>query len=158
MYRKIICSLAFVAASTAAPALALTATQTIEREVVIQNSDGSQSVKRQAADKVTPGDKVVYSLNYFNDDAEPANNIVLVMPVPKEIKYLDGSADMETAETTYSVDAGKSFARRDDLVVKLEDGSTRSANANDITHIRWLVSAEVAPNTGGTLSFSGRLK
>jgi len=158
MYRKIICSLAIFAASAAAPAFALTASQTVEREVVVRNVDGTQTVKREAADKVTPGDKVIYSLNYFNDQAEPANNIVLVMPIPSEVKYLDGSADMDTAQTTYSVDAGKSFANRDDLRIKLEDGSSRSAQAQDITHIRWVVSSEVAPNSGGTLSFSGRLK
>ena len=158
MYRKIICSLAVIAASTAIPALALTASQTIEREVVVRNADGTEAVKRESADKVTPGDKVIYSLNYFNDEAEAASNIVLVMPVPAEIKYLDGSADMQAAQTTYSVDAGQSFANRDDLLIKLEDGSTRSANAKDITHIRWLVTSPVAPNSGGTLSFSGRLK
>ena len=96
----------------ATTATALTASQLVQREVVTTNLDGSKTVKLETADKVTPGDKVVYSLNYFNDAAEAADNIVLVMPIPDEVTYLDGSADNNVAQTTYSVDAGQSFAPR----------------------------------------------
>lgn len=158
MYRKIICSLAILAASAATPVLALTASQTVEREVIVRNVDGTETVKREAADKVTPGDKVIYSLNYFNDEAKAASNIVLVMPIPAEVTYLDGSAEIEGARSSYSVDGGKSFAERTDLRVMQADGSKRAARAEDITHIRWVVGTAIAPNTGGTLSFSGRLQ
>jgi len=163
MYRKIICSLALLITSTtifgtATPAFALTASQIVEREVIVRNDDGTQTVTREAADKVTPGDKVIYSLNYYNDDATPAENIVLVMPIPAEVKYMDGSADAVDTDTTYSVDGGKSFAGRDDLRVAQVDGNKRAARAEDITHIRWIVGTTIAPQTGGTLSFSGRLQ
>lgn len=158
MYRQVICSLALLITSAATPVFALTASQIVEREVIVRNADGSQTVTREAADKVTPGDKVIYSLNYYNDEAEPVQNIVLVMPIPAEVNYLDGSADSAGTNTTYSADGGKSFAGRDDLQVAQADGSKRAARAEDITHIRWLVSTSVAPGTGGTLSFSGRLQ
>lgn len=158
MYRKVMCSLVFLAASVAAPAFALTASQTVEREVIVRNVDGSQTITREAADKVTPGDKVIYSLNYYNDAAEPADNIVLVMPIPSEINYIDGSADTKDAFSVYSVDGGKVFADRDDLRVLQADGNDRAALAEDITHIRWTVKDAVAPEASGTLSFSGRLQ
>lgn len=163
MYRKVICSLALIATSTAIfgsamSAQALTASQIVEREVIVHNADGTQTVTREAADKVTPGDKVIYSLKYYNDDTAPAENIVLVMPVPAEILYLDGSADTQGANTSYSVDGGKTFASRNDLRVAEADGSKRAARAEDITHIRWLVAKAVAPETGGTLSFIGQLQ
>ena len=158
MYRKTLLSVALLVASTSMPAYALTATQTVEREVVVLNADGSQTVTRIAADKVTPGDKVVYSLNYFNDKAEPAENIVLVMPVPAEVDYIDGTADFDGVRSTYSSDGGKTFANRDDLLIARNDGTRSVATASEITHIRWTVRNTVSPNAGGTLSFSGRLQ
>ena len=158
MYRKIICTAALLASTMSVSAMALTATQIVEREITVKKPDGSQSITRETADKVTPGEKVIYSLNYYNDQDAPANNIVLVMPIPGEIKYFDGSAEMDNTQTSYSVDAGQSYAARSDLLVKLDDGTTRKATAQDITHIRWQVISAVAPNTGGTLSFRGQLK
>ncbi len=158
MYRKLFCTLMLGAATLSTPAIALTATHSIEREVIVRHADGSQSVRLERADTVTPGDKIVYSLNYFNDEAETVEDIVLIMPVPKEIQYLEGSANMDNVQTAYSVDAGKTFEARNILRVKLADGRNRAANADDITHIRWTVVKAVAPETGGKLSFSGRLK
>ncbi len=158
MYRKLFCTLMLGVTAFSTPALALTASQTVEREVIVRHADGTQTVKLVRADKVTPGDKVVYSLNYFNDEAEVAENIILVMPIPNEVQYLDGSAELDSVKTTYSVDAGQTFVDRAALRVTLTDGSTRIASADDITHIRWAVASAVAPKTGGKLSFSGRLK
>jgi len=158
MYRKLFTTLMLGAATLSTSAIALTATQTVEREVIVRHADGSQTVRLERADTVTPGDKIVYSLNYFNDEAEAAENIVLVMPVPNEVQYLDGSAELDSVTTTYSVDAGQTFADRSVLNITLSDGTSRSANADDITHIRWAVTTAIAPETGGKLSFSGRLK
>ncbi len=158
MYRKALFSAALLVISTAMPVYALTATQTVEREVVISNADGSQTVSRIVADKVTPGDKVIYSLQYFNDEAEPAENIVLVMPIPSQVDFIEGSADFNGVNSTFSVDGGRTFANRADLQVVRDNGTATAATANEITHIRWTVSAAISPNTGGTLSFSGRLQ
>jgi len=158
MYRKLFCTLMLGAATFSTPAIALTATQTVEREVIVRHADGTQTVKLERADKVTPGDKIVYSLNYFNDEAEAAENIILVMPIPNEVQYLDGSAELDSVKTTYSVDAGQTYAERATLRVTLADGTSRVASADDITHIRWAIVAAIAPETGGKLSFSGRLK
>ncbi|PHS38075.1 MAG: hypothetical protein COA91_08675 [Robiginitomaculum sp.] len=158
MYRKLFCTLLLGAAILPTSALALTASQTVEREVIVRHADGTQTITLVQADKVTPGDKVVYSLNYYNDDDEAAENIILVMPIPNEVAYFDGSAEMESVKTTYSVDSGQTFVERASLLVTLTDGSTRRASADDITHIRWAVRDTVAPKTGGKLSFSGRLR
>jgi len=158
MYRKLFCTLMLGVATVSTSAFALTATQTVEREVIVRHADGTQTIKLEQADMVTPGDKVVYSLNYFNDETEVAENIVLVMPIPTEVQYLDGSAELDSVKTTYSVDAGQTYADRAKLRVTLADGSSRVASADDITHIRWAVTTSIAPETGGKLSFSGRLK
>jgi len=156
--RKTISAFIMAAALSGVSASALTAQQTVEREVVVKQADGTEAVKREKADMVTPGDKVVYTLSYYNDEREPADNIVLVMPIPGEIKYLEGSADMKHARTAYSADGGKTFYERQSLKVLQADGRSQTASATDITHVRWSVSTAVAPGESGTLSFSGQLK
>ena len=158
MYRKAFFTVALLTASIAMPVQALTATQIVEREVIVLNADGSQTVTRIAADKVTPGDKVVYSLKYFNDEAKPAENIVLVMPIPAEVDYIEGSSEFDGVSSAYSADGGRTFINRNELQVVHSDGSRTAALASDITHIRWTISNAVSPNTGGSLSFSGRLQ
>lgn len=138
-------------------ASALTAEQTVEREVIIKSVDGTEIVKREKAESVIPGENIVYSINYHNDLDKAAENVVLVMPVPSELVLIEGSADITGAETTYSADGGTTFTSRDSVVVKLEDNSTRVADTTDITHIKWTV-ASITPDQSGSLSFKGRLK
>ncbi len=158
MIRAVFTSLCLGASLLSASALALTGEQIVEREVVVRHADGTTSVKRETADMVTPGDKVVYSLKYHNEKTEAAENIVLVMPVPTEVKYIEGSANNSVARTSYSADGGTTFAQRDGLNVTSDDGTQRAALAQDITHVRWIIGTAVAPGSGGTLSFSGLLK
>ena len=155
MYRKLFCTLMLGVATFSTSAVALTATQTVEREVIIRHADGTQTVTLERADKVIPGDKVVYSLNYFNDEAEPAENIILVMPIPNEVKYLDGSAELDSVKTTYSVDAGQTYADRAELRVTLTNGTSRVASADDITHIRWAVTTAIAPKLAESSRLAG---
>ena len=157
MKRALIAALLLGTSFLGTSALALTAEQTVEREVVVRNADGTETFKRVKADTVIPGERIVYSLNYYNDLDKPAENIVLVMPVPGEVTFLDGSAEQAGVRTTFSADGGQSFANRDDLAVKTADNSTRPAQAEDITHIRWVVAA-VNPGERGSLVYKGRLK
>lgn len=136
---------------------ALTASQTVEREVVIKNNDGSETIKREKAETVVPGESIVYSINYYNDRDKAAENVVLVMPIPAELTFTEGSADVDGAETTFSADGGKTFAVRESVIVSLEDNSTRVADAADITHVKWIV-ASITPDQSGSLSFKGKLK
>ena len=158
MTRTIISTLFLGAAMIGTSASALTAEQTVEKEIVVRNADGSETLKRTSAELVTPGENIVYSLNYFNDDAQPADGIVLVMPVPAEVKYIEGSADLPAAITAYSADGGKTFTPRSEVRIKNEDGTLRTASAEDITHVRWSVQQAVAPGASGSLSFKGQLK
>ena len=46
----------------AMPVFALSATQTVEKETVVQLPDGTESITRVSADTVTPGERIVLSL------------------------------------------------------------------------------------------------
>jgi len=136
---------------------ALTAEQTVEREIIVQNDDGTETVRREKADTVVPGESIVYSINYYNDLDRSAENVVLVMPIPAEISFTEGSADFEGAQTTFSADGGQTFSSREDVTVELDDESTRTADSGDITHVKWIV-ASITPDQRGSLSFKGKLK
>ena len=142
----------------AAPAFAaMTATQKVEKEVVMRAADGSETVKLTPADKVTPGETVVYSILYRNDASEAASDIVLVMPVPKEVAYIEGSVSGEGSSVAFSADGGKTYVARGRLTVE-EGGSTRPARGDEITHIRWTLTTSVPARGAGAVSYKAILK
>ena len=158
MRRITIALIAAASILTSVSASALTAKQSVEKEIVVQMPDGTESITRAPAELVVPGERVVYTLSYTNDAAEPATDLVLTMPVPSEIKYLDESATTDDAKVVYSADGGQSFASRAGLRTTGADGNIRTATSEDITHIRWTVAGPLAVGETGTLSYKGILK
>ncbi len=158
MFRSLTLTAAIAAMSFGAAASALTAEQKVYKEVRTQTPTGEVKLTREAAKLVTPGENVIYALEFKNDKAEPAGDIVLTMPIPKDVAYIEGSAETQLASLTYSADNGDSFSSRESVMTIDNDGSLRPAKPEELTHIRWSVSEEIAPNAGGELSFKGRLK
>ena len=140
------------------PASALTATQTVEKEIVVTNDDGTETLKRVEAASVVPGERVVYSLNYVNDADDAATDLVLTMPIPQQVEFMEGTADKSGSVVTYSADGGQSFAPRQAVMVQTDDGQWVRAGSEDITHVRWLVAGPVGSGEAGTLAFKGVLK
>ena len=107
---------------------------------------------------MTPGEKIVYTVAYTNDTSEEATDIVLAMPVPADVRYLEGTADRPGAIVRYSTDGGASFVERNALVLPAVGGGTRVASADDITHIQWRIPGPVASGTSDEVSFKARLR
>ena len=158
MFRALFAFTAFAAALTAVPANALEAEQRVLKEVVVQQADGTEKRSYVDADLVTPGTTVVYALIFRNDQPEPAEDIVLVMPVPAEVAYIEGSATNRLAMADFSSDGGSTFMSRNRLNVKDSDGTIRIAGPEDITHVRWSVAKAIMPGETGQLWFRGVLK
>jgi uncharacterized repeat protein (TIGR01451 family) len=137
---------------------ALTATQKVEKEITVQQADGTNVTQLVSAAEVTPGEKIVYTVDYTNDSAEAATDIVLAMPVPADVRFLEGSADKDGAVVRYSADGGASFVERDALVLPAVGGGTRAANADDITHIQWRIAGPVPVGTSDKIMFKARLR
>ena len=135
-----------LSALAAQPALALTATQTVERMVVETLEDGSQKVTYVAADRVKPGEEVIYRLSYENDRDEPASNVALTMPVPEDVNFIEGSAIEPGTVVTYSVDGGATF------------GALAEGTGPDVTHIRWQFEGDIAARATGDILFKAILK
>jgi uncharacterized repeat protein (TIGR01451 family) len=97
--------------STSAHATGLEATQTVELATVTLTADGTESITYTPATDVEPGEQVRYSLSYSNQGADAADSVSLVMPVPAEVTYLEGSVERALSDVTFSVDSGETFTR-----------------------------------------------
>lgn len=154
MVRSILFACSFmVLATPLALGQEFTATQSVAKQVPVQNEDGSVTTNLVSAERVVPGEQVFYELVYDNGTAEPAENVSLVMAVPPEVQFQDNSAASETAaDIAYSTNGGDSFAQRAELTVD-EDSQTRAAGPDDITHVRWTFAEPVEPGETGTVGF-----
>lgn len=144
--------------ATAPTALALSATQTVLKEIRTTTPSGDIATRYIDATLVIPGETVVYRLDYINDQTEPVTDMVLTMPVPAEVTLQDGSADQDGVDTYFSADGGQTFTPRADLMVATDDGVMAPAEAADITHIRWVSIEPVAVEARGQLEFKAVLK
>lgn len=139
-------------------ALALTANQTVQKVVEVKNPDGTVQVKYVDADMVSPGEKIVYTLIIENDGAAVATDLVLIMPVPSEVKFVEGSATNSGTIVSYSADGGQTYSARNGLMALNSDGSVRVAETEDITHIQWKITDPIQSGNRDSLSFQGVLK
>ena len=148
---------ALTALAPSAMADGLVATQSVERVIVEKSADGKETVRFGPADRVAPGDEVFYNLDFTNEGVDAATNVKFVMPVPTEVAYVENSATGEGAEIAFSVDGGKTFSQRGALKVTI-DGEERLAKADQITHIRWSYTDDIAPGAKGGVGYLAVLK
>jgi uncharacterized repeat protein (TIGR01451 family) len=148
-------SLAFFAAP-AAGAAGLSATQSVERQEIVKAADGSETITWVDAGKAAPGDVLRYSMRFENSGAA-ADNVVLAVPVPAEVTYIENTASVNGAEVHFSADGGVTFAPRSALMVAV-NGQARPALASEITHVRWSFAEGIAAGASGELSFNAFLK
>jgi len=130
----------------------------IQREIEVVNEDGEMEVKLVEAGNAIPGDELIFTVTYTNKGAEPAENVVLVNPVPEHTGYIGGSAGGENTAITFSVNGGGSFDLPENLKVTGEDGNQRTALPREYTHLRWMRAALLSPGEGGNVFFRVRLK
>ncbi len=107
-----------------------------EVEVTALNGE-RETVKLARADRVVPGDQVIYTLEIRNTGAMWLPPPRVDYPIPEHMRYLDDTAAGPGADITYSIDGGRTFDRPDNLQVIRKDGQKRPATAADYTHIRW---------------------
>lgn len=130
--------------------------QRAEVAVSIVTEAGETVEELRPAELVRPGETVVFTVHYENQMAEAVENIVLEMPVPEEMAFVQGSADYEGVETLYSVD-GAVFFPWDELAVSDEAGA-RPAGAGDVRALKWVFTGAVPANTVDEISFRAVLK
>lgn len=130
----------------------------VEVEAVSDKGEKEKKRVRAAEAEVMPGDTVIFTNSFINDEAEAAENVVLTNAVPEHMIYVDFSAEGSDAKIDFSVDGGKSYGAPADLQVKDDKGELRRAKGADYTHIRWTIEKSVKPGSKGTVGFKAILK
>jgi uncharacterized repeat protein (TIGR01451 family) len=119
---------------------------------------GREVVKLIPADRVVPGDRVIYTLEVRNTGATALETPIVTHPVPEHMRYVADSAVGPGAEVSYSVDGGHRFERAENLKVLGVDGRLRPAVAADYTHIRWQLKNSLKANSVAFVRFRALVK
>jgi uncharacterized repeat protein (TIGR01451 family) len=111
----------------------ITLKSTVEIEQLVTQPDGTVVKTLKPFKSAAPGQEVVFSNTMTNTSKRAADNLVLVNPVPVNMKLTQVWGD--NAVIDFSLD-GKKFAAPELLQVKTEQG-LRQATMNDYKSIRW---------------------
>ena len=129
-----------------------------EVEIEIEKPNGEVELRRAPAEKVVPGDDVIYTITATNVADVAVGDVVISDPVPAHMEYRDGSALGSDTEIRFSVDGGQSFDAPGALRVVEDDGTVRTATAQDYTHIRWKFTKDLTPGESRWVRFRARLQ
>lgn len=125
----------------------------VQKEEAVVNAAGEAETRLVPADIVVPGDRVVYTITFRNIGDEPTGDVVVTNPIAENLTFADGSAFGPGTAIQFSVDGGTTFADRADLTVT-QNGESRAATAEDLTHIRWTLQTELAVGAQGIARFA----
>jgi uncharacterized repeat protein (TIGR01451 family) len=119
---------------------------------------GREIVKLIPADRVAPGDRVIYTLAVRNTGATAIAAPSVSYAIPEHMRYIADSAVGPGAEVRYSIDRGRSFETPDSLNMRGPDGRLRPAVAADYTDIRWQLKNILKPNSVAFVRFRALVK
>ena len=148
--RALIFVIALLAPSLALAANSVTLSSAVFLEKTIADSSGHARIVLEEPQSVTPGDQLVFILNYRNAGNAPASDFIVTNPLPAAVAY-SGSRD----SAQVSIDGGRSWGTLLALKVRESDGRWRNAMPEDVTHVRWALKHTIAAGAQGKLSFRG---
>jgi uncharacterized repeat protein (TIGR01451 family) len=114
---------------------------------------GRAVVKLIPADRVVPGDRVIYTVEARNTGATALDTPVVTYAVPDHMRYVVDSAVGPGAEVRFSIDGGHHFDRAENLKLRGPDGRPRAVVGADITHIRWQLKNSLKANSVAFVRF-----
>ncbi len=128
----------------------------VSAELAARGADhGLPLPKLQAAQRVVPGDVLIYTVEVRNAGQYAAESPVVVQPIPNHMMYLADSAVGPGVDVDYSVDGGHTFGPPETLKIA---GAAGRAAAADYTHIRWHLHNRLKPNAVAFVRFRAQVK
>lgn len=118
----------------------------VERFITAPGGGTSRILQR--ADRLNPGDRVIFIVNWT---ALRGREFTVTNPLPRAVAF-QRSGD---GEEEVSVDGGRTWGVMGDLQVRDRDGSVRLASPEDVTHLRWRVPGTTALRGSGQLTYRG---
>jgi uncharacterized repeat protein (TIGR01451 family) len=148
MIKKYLTTIGVLVALTIIPSMAMAkplVNISVKAEMDAVVKEGGKTItKRVVAKNVTTGNVIFYTVSFRNDGDEKATNAVIDNPIPRDVRYVPGSAYSENeGEITFSIDKGKSYNKPSLLLyeVKENQGKTvkKVASPDVYTNIRWVI-------------------
>lgn len=130
----------------------------LEIKLIAEVESPSPPRKLVSADRVVPGDRIIYTLEVRNTAAAAVDTPSVSYPIPEHMRYIEDSAVGPGAAVSYSIDGGHSFERAESLKVRTQEGRLRPAAAADYTDIRWQIKNSLKPNSVALLRFRALVK
>src|SRR3989344_3259934 len=104
-------------------------------ERIASQAGGARRVRLEPARQESPGERLIYVVEYRNTGNRPVQGFTVTNPLPRTVR-LDETVD---GSELVSIDGGRSWGPLSALRVPLGNGSWRPANPEDVTHLRWRV-------------------
>jgi len=144
-----LCSLAVLAMPSVAAAqqdMRLDTQMFVER--VMTDLNGRERRILSNADRVAPGDQLIFVVHWRNEGSNPARGFAITKAVPRGARI-----DTSDPRMDVSVDGGAHWGRLDQLWLPTPLGGMRRAVAEDVTHVRWPLPRSALPGESGRLSY-----
>ncbi len=133
-----ILGLSIPAVAQATPAVAL------DSAVFVERTESGNARSLEPASRVARGDRVVTIVTWYRMGGD--GGFTVTNPLPRSVAYQASARDDEEV----SVDGGRSWGRLGTLRL-----GSRLASPEDVTHVRWRVSATRAAQGKGQIAYSG---
>lgn len=122
-------------------------------EKVTTDINGRPRRMLASATRPAPGDRVVMVLHWRNDGPQPIRSFAVSRAT------LRGAApDLNAPGLEISVDGGAHWDRFARIWLPTPLGGVRRAVAEDVTHVRWLLSDPAHPGQAGRFSYRATLR
>ncbi|MEL7481942.1 MAG: hypothetical protein AAGJ29_10300 [Pseudomonadota bacterium] len=155
--QSLLASALLFSAPLIADAQSVQAEQRVERVVTVAGENGAEREELEATERLQPGDRLQYTLEYTNSGDDAAENLSPVMAVPSEVLLEAGSITPRTATIEFSADGGTSFSALGELTIT-EGAVSRRADLEDITHVRWVLAEPVETGETGYVSYRATVR
>jgi len=127
-------------------------------EIQTTNAAGEEVISLVKAEKVVPGDEVIYTIHFVNRGAEPAEDVVITNPIPQHMVFTNVELTPRGATVEISADGGAEYGQPGRITVADAGGGARPANVSDFTHVRWTFQESLEPGAEGSVSFRALLQ
>jgi len=117
-------------------------------ERVTTDINGRERRVLSNADRIAPGDQLVFVVHWRNEGSNPAKGFAITKAVPRGARVDASDPGMDV-----SVDGGAHWGRLDQFWLPTPLGGVRRAGPEDVTHVRWTLPRSALPGESGRLSY-----
>ncbi|MDE8653222.1 hypothetical protein [Novosphingobium album (ex Liu et al. 2023)] len=133
-----------MAAMLSPVAAAATPNISTQSAVYVERQEADRDRRLEPAARLSRGDRVVTIVSWYRMGGD--GSFVITNPLPARLAYQESARENQEV----SVDGGRTWGKLEDLRI-----GSRMATPEDVTHVRWRISALTAARGSGHIAYSG---